>query len=166
MLDRLYFWNGHLTPEAFAALEAGVLSDEDRELILAHLETCADCMNDYIATLTDDALIEPPEGLEERIMCAVRAEQPQDSPQKKRKVLAIQFMKLAVAVCLTMVLLFSGVFDFIGNTSKNLAQRNAPIKMEQQVTQRPEQEEGRFTDWMTGFRDGFNQFAKKFAFSS
>lgn len=168
MLDRLYFTDGHLTPAAFAALDEGILSDEDRELFLAHLENCASCMDRYIELLTDDVLTAPPDGLEDRIMEAVRAEQQQVEPSRERKILAIKIAKLAIAVCLTMVLFFGGVFDFIGNTSKGFAQNNTQIKIEQELEQNKqhsEREEGRFSNWMTDFQKGFNQFAKKFAFS-
>ena len=115
MLDELYFRSGHLTAAAFAMLDCGGLTEEERILVLTHLEQCRDCMDGYVASLVDDALLVPPEGLEERIAGTVQEEY---LIQKKKKTKLIQISKLAVAVCLTMVLSLSGLFPLLGGSTK------------------------------------------------
>lgn len=122
MRNDRYFADGHLTEQAWSRL-AGTpdgsdpsctgggtaLSDEDPILLLSHLESCRECMSRFLDTLEEDRLLTPPEGLEVRIAVAVSEEYAKQTTGKRaRRARVLQITKLAVAVCLTMVLFYGG----------------------------------------------------------
>lgn len=148
-ISKEYFSNGHLTPLALLMLEVGGLSDDERELILTHILACDECMETYTESLTDDALVEPPQGLESKILKEVDETA---SKKQESKVLAIQFTKLGIAVCLTMVLMFGGAFDFIKNM--DFTEKHPPIPNN---TIRVEARLGETISYK--FNKGFNEFA-------
>lgn len=159
MLEQRDYRDGHLTGEAFAELDAGELSVQDRKLLLTHLEDCIGCMDDFLETLTEESLIEPPDGMEDRILAAVREEA---GKQKQSRILLLKITKLAVAVCLTMVLFAGGVFQFAGRA----AMLRQPDRIEQQAQTAPRQEErsrkNALGQIFSGINDGFIDFAKSF----
>lgn len=149
MLNQLYFNHGHLTAMAFLMLETDELSQEEKEMILFHLSECDDCMKAYVDSLTEESLIEPPTDLEVKIIQSVVTE---NGKKKKSKIISIQFVKLGLAVCITMVMLIGGVFDFIGDM---------PIKMIE--TAPPKEEKANVLYEMTqNFSNSFNKFAFSF----
>ena len=168
MLDEKYFAGvpggpRHLTPEAFDALDAGELTDEERALMLAHLESCRGCMSDYIDRLADGVLLEPPDGLEERIGAAVRAEWTEELvAERRKKARIIQFTKLAVAVCLTVVVSV-GSFQLTGILRGRNFVEFKPSATAQQAAvppeQRPEEGENPLAGFVRGISQGFSQFA-------
>ena len=150
----------HCSSETFLLLENGGLTAEERSRILQHLEECVDCMDAYMDSLSEEVLLEPPEGMEQRILQAVSREK---RKKKESKVLAIQFVKLAVAVCLTLVMMAGGVFDFASREPRNAVENNAPLSAAEQVqAQQPKQ--GLISAVMRGFSDGFNQWAYGFTY--
>jgi hypothetical protein len=147
MLDKSYYANGHLTQLAFLMLEAGVLTEEERELMLTHLSSCDECMERYVNSLTEDTLLEPPTTLEQDILSRISE---QNIKQKQTKILAMQFVKLGIAVCITMVLFIGGIFDFI---------TSVPQPKEET---KPKVSQSKFVDFSNKMTDGFNQFAYHF----
>lgn len=154
MLDIIYFKNGHLTPMAFLLLESDGLSEEERELIATHLSECDECMNAYLESLTETELEEPSEDLSKRIVQQVELA---SEKRKDRKIIMMQFFKLGIAVCITVVMLFGGVFDVIAN----LPEQSKP---EQSIEQsEPEQSShSKFIELNRFFHSGFNDIASKF----
>lgn len=159
MLDKLYFQSGHLTAAALFSLECGGLSEAERLLILTHLEQCPDCMERYLESLEGATLLEPPRGLEEAIAGAVRDEY---QARKQKKVKLIQVAKLAVAVCLTMVLSLSGIFPLLGKGDKQTQPLSpnmpypVPIQKEYKPHSRP------LTEMSGNINSSMNQFAAIF----
>ena len=127
----------------------------DREALLLHLEECIPCMNQYLAALEEGRLEEPPPGMEERILQALR----EDARRRRRKILFVNTAKLAVAVCLTMVLSLGGVFNALGG--RELLERQPPAGQELLA---PSPWEGRpFSDgFLTDLKTGFRTFARAF----
>lgn len=151
MLNQLYFNHGHLTALAFLMLETGELSQDEKSQILFHLSECDECMQSYVDSLTETSLIEPPAELEANIIQAVVSE---NDKKRTSKVLSIQFVKLGIAVCITMVMFFGGVFEFIGDM---------PIKMAENTTQKEDTPNALF-EFTNSISDSFNKFA--FSFNS
>lgn len=149
MLNETLFCNGHLTPLAFLLLESDALDDKEKELLLFHIIKCDKCMQEYTQSLTEELLIEPPSGLEQKIIKAVEVEY-----EKKRnsKILSVQFVKLAIAVCITMVMLIGGVFDYIGNVPNEMM-KEKPQKNQKACF---------ITQLGQDFSQAFNDFAYSF----
>lgn len=148
MLDKTYYVNGHLTQLALLMLETGALTAQERELVLTHLSNCEECMQLYLDNLTEEALIEPPENLEQNILAGISNE---SKKKRQSKIITMQFVKLGIAVCMTMVLLVGGIFDFITFVPPT---DNQPPK--------PQQKQHQFFNFSNQFMDGFNQFAYNF----
>lgn len=116
MLNKdLFNENGHLKESAFLLEEQGMLTDEESYLFLCHIESCDECGGKYLELLSASELTEPPPELSDNIMAEIGKI---NEKRSDKKILAVQFVKLAVAVCLTMVLFFGGVSDGIVKLSK------------------------------------------------
>lgn len=105
-----YFNKGHVTPLAFLLLESGGLSEKEKKEILYHITVCDDCMTLYVESLDCEFIVEPPKEMESKILSAVSNEK---QKKRTRKTMAIQFVKLGIAVCITMVLFVGGIFDIV-----------------------------------------------------
>lgn len=159
MLDQEFFCHRHLTTDAYAALEADVLTLRDRELILLHLENCEKCMDSYLECLTEESLIKPPEGLNERIMEAVICE-----PQKRASGSNFRFLKLAVAVCLTMLLFTGGgLLDYLSKVPNEMHSAKLPV-VEESISP-PTFKKNPLAKYLNGFQQEFNKFARDIMFS-
>ncbi|MFZ2539536.1 MAG: hypothetical protein WAX04_11630 [Oscillospiraceae bacterium] len=157
MLDKVYFSNAHLTPLAFFMLENDGLDLEEKQLILAHISSCEDCMTRYVDSLTEDSLIEPSDGLANRVMDVIHSEQ---NTMKKTKILVMQFVKLGVALCLTMVIFFSGALGFALGTPTHI--QNDRQQTEQQKKPKPVEKDSKhdfFNSITSSLNRGFLGFA-------
>lgn len=150
MLDQTYFDNGHLSSVALDSLVNGALSPRDTQLLLIHLEHCPACMDAYITALEGVPLEEPPADLEQRVLDRVA----QTPPHRNRAPVAVGILKLAVAVCLTMLLLFGNVFHLVFTSSENLAQHLA-------VTSEASGE-SHWTAFASDFQQGFSDLINRF----
>lgn len=160
MLDKLYFFNGHLTSLALFMLESDELNLDEKQLLLSHIGNCESCMNEYVDSLTEDSLIEPSESLTTRIMEAVYTE---NEEKKNSNIIAIQFVKLAIAVCLTMVIFFSGALGFSIGSNQRI---DNEISYSQQQKPKPNQENkehraGLFDNIASNLNRGFSGLADK-----
>ncbi len=163
MLDEIYFQAGHITRDAFAMLEKGQLSPEEREQLLAHMQNCPHCMDDFMDGLTEDSLMEVPAGLEPRILCAVE-EEDEKRKAREKKIIAVKITKLAIAVCLTMVLFTSGVFSYIGGAQQRMLDRQNQAAQNQTVGKEPlhSRKENRLDEFWNSINSGFMDFARDF----
>ncbi|MEG0691886.1 MAG: hypothetical protein RR444_02265 [Oscillospiraceae bacterium] len=155
MLDKIYFSNGHLTSLAFFMLENGELDLEEKQLILAHISSCQECMANYVESLTEESLLEPSDGLSDRIMNAIHSEQ---ETKKNTKILAMQFTKLGVAVCLTMVIFFSGALGFTLGPPERI-ENEAQITQEKPKFEEKDHKTDLFNSISSSFNRGFLGFA-------
>lgn len=161
MLDKSYFQNGHLTPAVFEALQAETLPQEDRILVLTHLENCSVCMDAYLDSLAAGAILDPPQDMEKEILSAVHAER---TRRKGAKVRRIQYTKLAVAVCLTMVLSVGGFFQLQGRAASKPVKYEKPAVEQEAVT--PPKPGFSFDTFWDSINEGFYQFADFFNFGN
>jgi len=126
MDDRFCFGKGHPPPEV---MEEG-LSLSERKLLLSQLESCPEYMDAYLETLTEDVLLSPPEGMEARILDAIHLE---TLRQRRDRSLAMQIVRLAVAVCLTMVLSVGGVFQALGEAPVLFLEKQQENALEERI---------------------------------
>jgi len=106
------------------------LSLSEKKQLLFYLESSPACMDAYLETLTEDALLSPPEGMEERILDAVHLE---TLRRRRDRSLAMQLVRLAVAVCLTMVLSLGGVFQALGEAPVLLLERRQESTVQERM---------------------------------
>lgn len=179
MLSDCYFADGHLTPQAWRQLTtlpdisgpsctegAAELTQEDRVLLLSHLESCRECMSRFLDTLEEGCLLTPPEGLEDRVAAAVAEESVrQTEGRRAHRARILQITKLAVAVCLTMVLFYGGSIALWMKRNPALVQCPEQTTQEEHHADRRPNEEKRadsgsfLTDLGRSISDGFLQFA-------
>lgn len=152
MLDKLYYKDSHLTSLAFLMLDNDELNLEEKQLVLAHINTCDKCMDKYIESLTDESLLEPNSNLASKIINAIDS---QEHVKKGTKVLTIQFVKLAVAVCLTMVIFFSGALGITLNTPHHI-QNNIDTTQSEKPKPKVEKDNNKF-DFFDSFTSSFNR---------
>lgn len=157
MLDRSYFENGHLKRLAFLALEEDMLSSNEKQLLISHINSCDECMNDYLSCLEKIELISTPadfyRGLDERL-----------EEEKKSKVknewhrLRMQAVKLVVAACVTIVIFIgSNGFAGLSRGADERLQYEPPVTYEQKKNAEEEQkpEENFFYRCIDSFQQGF-----------
>lgn len=113
MLNKEYYIDSHLTNKAFDALLKNKLSQEEKILILSHIDYCDECMEHFVnvAESNIDESKETKE-LEQKIMFLVKV---QSEQKKEKKVLVVQFVKLAVAVSIMFTIFFSGSLSMISD---------------------------------------------------
>lgn len=120
----LFNENNHLKETAFLMEEQGMLTKEESYLFLCHIESCSECMGKYIEYVEQGAQIEPPSELISNISKEAKKVR---EKRNEKKTLIIQLVKLAVAVCLTMVLFFGGISDRILNLTEEQLKLEFPI---------------------------------------
>lgn len=165
MLDKVYFKSGHLTSLTYIMLESGAFDTNEKQLVLSHLSSCESCMESYLASLTEDSLIEPSAELIDTIMDNI-GHIKDEMKEKSRKSIFMQFAKLSIAVCLTMGIFFSGALGFKindipesrGSNPATQSGQQAPIKS----TTKPEDKKNNVS-FFDGLYDGMNRMFTGFA---
>jgi len=150
MLDEHTIRDGHLTPEALDTLARGACDERDTALLLCHLEACPACMDGYTEAACTAGTDEPAGGypaLESRILPAVTRE----SRRARGRIIAANIAKMSVAVALTMLLFFSGVFHKLGESTSHILQ---PVTTEEAPPPGPARE-SRFEKLAAGYSTGF-----------
>lgn len=110
-------YDNHLSEQYISALVGGGLSDRDTYLLLLHLEDCRECMDRYIDAVSECVPESPPDGLNESILSRLKTSNPQTT---RTQIVIINIVKLGIAVCLTLLLFFSGTFEQIGRSTQTL----------------------------------------------
>ena len=98
----LFDRDGHLTAQAFAALQTETLPAESRREIAAHLACCDRCVAAYSDFLSAGPLLAPPAPVAPPVLQALR--------RRDRRGRLRQWATMAVAACLAIVFWVSGVF--------------------------------------------------------
>lgn len=146
--------SGHLSAAAIRALADGLLMPDDALPLLEHLEVCPDCMDAYIAALAETKLQETPDGLADRVLAAVKQED--KTAQKPVLVVLPAIAKLMAAVALTMVLVFTGVFDAIGHGARDLVDTIGTSS-----SARPEEDSGQLARWSEALDTGIQKLVEQ-----
>lgn len=110
-------YDNHLSEQDISALVGGGLSDRDTYLLLLHLEDCRGCMDRYIDAVSECEPESPPDGLNEGILSRLKTSNPQTT---RTQIVIVNIVKLGIAVCLTLLLFFSGTFEQIGRSTQTL----------------------------------------------
>lgn len=169
MLTNNLFHNGHITPLALLAQESDLLNSEQSQLLLSHLNSCDECMDSYLQSMDEASLMPLPDNFNESIFSRLD-EQRRETIANSKKLRAIQYGKLVVAACLTMVLFFGSAYLFPhGDRSANDLQMAPQSQISQQspLIKEPKQPEKQeieipqdslFEKITDGFYKGFYDF--------
>ena len=118
-------------------------------------------MDDYTDHLTDESLLSPPDGLQDVIAGEIKKEY---TAHRRGRVIALQTGKLAVAVCLTMLFFWGGVFEFI-NGAGRIAPPAAPQQASGETLKKPKEikpRDNKLAEIAYGFNTRFSKFAELF----
>ena len=180
--NRPTVFEGHLSDDIIKKLAAGEMTDAaDTLLLLEHLNACPACMDRYIAAVCEMPPEEAPsdegwEAVVARVEAAIVRQSEEDARQeaaKRQQVIIIGAAKLLVALAMTFLLFFSGVFTAIGKYSgllfEKMDSRIETILTEQDAedTQKPDDETDEDKDSWTwegfalGIQDGFGKFCDR-----
>jgi hypothetical protein len=116
----LYNCFGHLSDYAYTMLTSGRLTIQSRVEVLKHIACCEECAEKIAQGFDDSALIAVPSDFALDICSYINTSE----TNRQRNSFALYCARLAVAVCITLTCIYSGVF----NTTINFIQQEIPIK--------------------------------------
>lgn len=105
-MSNIFDDKGHASQLALLALKTGTISETELMLLVEHIAECESCASVYADSFIVDELTKVPSGFAEEIdskLC---------SKKEKNKQLAAYSFKVAIAVCATLVIIFSGVLNY------------------------------------------------------
>jgi len=114
MIDTRCFENGHIKNEAFLLLESEKLNADERLALSRHLASCDACTQNYLELLTEDSLLDIPDGLNEKILKNTTG---RINMEKSGRFKLNQLLKLTAAAVLAISFYSTGVFNYFYNTS-------------------------------------------------
>jgi hypothetical protein len=153
MLNDTCFDSGHLSDYAIDLIVSGGTYNADMYILLDHLESCSECMDKYIHSVTAGGLEEPPAVLNERIMEKIKSEKP---GQGGVQVVFINILKMGVGVSLALLLFFSGAFQKISSGAASLIDLIGERREPSQSYQPPKKTLNTF---FANIDSGFSDFA-------
>lgn len=121
---------GHFDKYIFTLLNHDLLAEEEKIDVLEHLDYCSDCMELYLDSIDELCCATPDAALEPTIVSAIAAYK-EDQKKKKRKITFFQSAKLAMAVCLTMVMFWGGAISFSRTNGNDLTADTAAPSAEE-----------------------------------
>jgi len=128
---------GHLTVISIQKFKDGCLSDEELASIAEHMENCEECAELIAESFDDSELLEVPSGFQEEVKRKVAGK------VKNNTQFFLYSFRVSIAVCFSLMLVFSNVLNFMANNRIKTMQINAPsFKMVNSINM----ELGNFTD--------------------
>lgn len=116
-MNNIFFdTQGHLTAAAFSAMKNGILTQEELLELTEHLVVCEECAAAYAGSFTEEELLPAPTGFAESVFDRTKEER---KSSKNNLQLFYYSLRVAVAVCAALILVFSGAFNsLIGSPQK------------------------------------------------
>ena len=112
--------DGHLTDDAFRALDSGDADELSRLEISEHLSFCDQCIDRYTAFLETVVLMEPVQPLAPEVLHEVR--------HRGRVISLRRSIRAVVAACLALIIWFGAVYSL---PSKENSQQESPGAMQE-----------------------------------
>lgn len=105
--NTLFNKEGHLTKETLDALKLDILNNGELLSILDHISDCEKCAGAFADNFNDNELAEAPLGFEETVQIKIK--------DKRKNNLNFYYFKVATAVCLALLMVFSNGLNFLAN---------------------------------------------------
>lgn len=102
------FKGGHITDTALLAISCDLLELEEKQLLLSHIGSCEECRAAFILDMETDLMEDELVPQLEQSMLFLMEEEKKLQEEKKNRFRFVQITKLAIAVCLTLVM-FTGL---------------------------------------------------------
>lgn len=137
------FKGGHITETALLAISCDLAETEELQLILSHIGSCEECRERFILDMETNLLPEEEIPQMEQSVLYLIEEEKEKQAEKKNRFRFVQITKLAIAVCLTMVM-FTGLALMSGGEGQLLHMASQRPKQDISLTdnqQRYEEEE-------------------------
>lgn len=119
-MSHLFDKDSHLTNDSLQALKASSLSEVELISAVSHLVDCEKCANTYADSFSVNELLEVPSNFAERI------EESRLLKNKVDKQLVFYSLRVAIAVCAALVIVFSGSLNFIISVNTRIANFKPP----------------------------------------
>ncbi|MGE5614116.1 MAG: hypothetical protein ACM3XR_06890 [Bacillota bacterium] len=97
----------HLSDACLAALREGRLNEKEALAASSHISCCSLCAERLVSGFSEDELLKVPAGFTENTLALLKPE------KENKRYLLFYSIKVAAAVCATLVLIFSGVLNSI-----------------------------------------------------
>jgi hypothetical protein len=142
----------HMSDAVLIALKEGRLNEKEALAVSSHISCCSLCADRLASCFSEDELLEVPAGFNESTMALLKPEK-----ENKRQVLFYS-IKVAAAVCATLVFIFSGALNFIEKLDEKI--RDYGTKG-QYVADVVNESFRNFTDKIMELEDSANESKKK-----
>ena len=109
----------HLSPEELKALKEGTFQDAEIMSLLEHISDCSSCAAKFAGCFREDELLEVPSGFRENIMSRLEPEKVDDYKVDQRQQI-LYSIRVVIAACATLVLIFSGALNLIAGLDNKL----------------------------------------------
>jgi hypothetical protein len=120
--NQLFNQSGHLTPFALDAIKKNKLSDSELLLATSHIADCLSCAKDFANSFATYELKKVPYGFAKEI------ESKLPSKTRKNKQLLFYSFRVGLAVCASLLMIFSSSLSFYANVD-NYAEIIKPPKL-------------------------------------
>ncbi|WP_446897338.1 hypothetical protein ACSVC9_09950 [Clostridium sp. LBM24168] len=120
MSSNLFDHDGHLTALSIEKFKNGQLDDEELISMSEHVEKCEKCAELLVESFDDSELSEVPFGFEEEVKSKIHGE------VKNSTQFFLYSLRVSIAVCLSLMFVFSNMLNFMANNRIKNMQINAP----------------------------------------
>lgn len=107
---RIFNLKGHLTESTLTALKAELLSEDELVSAVTHMADCLVCAKTFADSFTESELREVPEGFSKAIEDKLTIK-----PIQGNKEFLFYSLRVVMAVCASIIMLFIGTFRFYAN---------------------------------------------------
>lgn len=114
-MSSIYDVSGHLSQFILESLKEGTLPEAELIQAVSHMADCASCANAYADSFNSDELAAVPLGFADEVKSRLSLKK-----QNNRQFIAYS-MKVAVAVCASLVIAFSGAINYITSANSIIA---------------------------------------------
>lgn len=162
-LDKSYFNNGHITPLGFLALDSDTLDNDEKSLLITHINSCDDCMGEFLLNIEAEEPLSLSDEFYENLNGAI-AQQKKKKQRNEWQKIRMQCLKLVAAACVTIVVFLGSNFMMGDSRYKSSALQAEPPKQAQQVEKNKndkeiiKREEDFFKKAVGSFQKGFFDF--------
>ena len=111
---------GHLTLTAIQLIKENSLEKDYLDIALEHICNCEGCAEVFANSFLENELVQAPEGFQEEIMSKVI-----NMKEKNNQFLFYSF-RVAIAACISLIIVFSSTFNYVENTQIGLSRINPP----------------------------------------
>lgn len=106
----LFDKNGHLTESALKVLKENSLKNDEFFSILEHISHCEKCSANFADSFNNNELTRIPLGFEEEVKSKITRK------QKNNTQFFFYSLRVSIAACMALMIVFSGTLNFIANT--------------------------------------------------